>query len=107
MQSIMNLKIKYRESFRPFAPTCLAERVSDYFELDRPSPYMLLVAQVPQGALQGHRGAAGRCPIRERINQVRSDIPAITHVDYSARVQTVDRETQPALLRPDQGLRGR
>jgi carbamoyltransferase len=94
MQSIMNLKIKYRESFRPFAPTCLEERVSDYFELDRPSPYMLLVAQVKTERCKGletHRDV----PMRERINQVRSDIPAITHVDYSARVQTVNRETNP------------
>ena len=92
MQSIMNLKIKYRESFRPFAPTCLEERVSDYFELDRPSPYMLLVAQVKKERCRGmDEGKA--LPIRERINQVRSDVPAITHVDWSARVQTVNRET--------------
>ena len=92
MQSIMNLKIKYRESFRPFAPACLEERVSDYFEIDRPSPYMLLVAPVKKE----------RCikvdqsvPIRERIHQNRSDIPAITHVDYSARIQTVNQENNP------------
>jgi carbamoyltransferase len=94
MQSIMNLKIKYRESFRPFAPTCLEERVSDYFELDRPSPYMLLVAQVRKDRCIGQE-ASRTLPIRERINQVRSDLPAITHVDYSARVQTVSRETNP------------
>ncbi len=88
MQSVMNLKIKYRESFRPFAPACLVERVSDYFELDRPSPYMLLVAQVQKARCMGLE-EAGRLSIRDRINQVRSDIPAITHVDYSARVQTV------------------
>ena len=92
MQSIMNLKIKYRESFRPFAPTCLEERVSDYFELDRPSPYMLLVAQVRRERCKGIE-EGGKPDIRERINQVRSDIPAITHVDYSARVQTVSRDT--------------
>jgi carbamoyltransferase len=92
MQSVMNLKIKYRESFRPFAPACLAERVSDYFELDRPSPYMLLVAQVQKARCKGLE-EAGRLSIRERINQVRSDIPAITHVDYSARVQTVSPES--------------
>jgi carbamoyltransferase len=93
MQSTMNLKIKFRESFRPFAPSCLEERVSEFFELDRPSPYMLLVAPVK----------AERCtdapnqglPIRERVNQARSDVPAITHVDYSARVQTVSRATNP------------
>jgi carbamoyltransferase len=92
MQSIMNLKIKYRESFRPFAPTCLEERVSDYFELDRPSPYMLLVAQVKKERCKGLEESRDLA-IRERINQVRSDIPAITHVDYSARVQSVSRET--------------
>ena len=94
MQSIMNLKIKYRESFRPFAPSCLEEKVSDYFELDRPSPYMLLVAQVRKERCIGLDGAERLSP-RERINQVRSDIPAITHVDYSARVQTVAREASP------------
>ena len=92
MQSIMNLKIKYRESFRPFAPTCLAERVSDYFELDRPSPYMLLVAQVKKERCLGVEENR-TVPIRDRINQIRSDIPAITHVDYSARVQTVSADT--------------
>lgn len=93
MQSIMNLKIKYRESFRPFAPACLEERVSDYFELDRPSPYMLLVAPVRRSRCKGLDGPP--LPIRERIHQVRSDLPAITHVDYSARVQTVSRATNP------------
>ena len=94
MQSVMNLKIKYRESFRPFAPACLIEDVNTYFELDRESPYMLLVAQVQRGRCIG-REEADKLSIRERINQVRSDIPAITHVDYSARVQTVTRETNP------------
>lgn len=94
MQSIMNLKIKYRESFRPFAPSCLEEKVSDYFELDRPSPYMLLVAQVRKERCIGLDGSE-LLAARERINQIRSDIPAITHVDYSARVQTVNRETSP------------
>ena len=94
MQSIMNLKIKYRESFRPFAPSCLEEKVSEYFEIDRPSPYMLLVAQVRKERCIGLDGAE-KLSTRERINQIRSDIPAITHVDYSARVQTVNRETAP------------
>ena len=94
MQSIMNLKIKYRESFRPFAPSCLEEKVSDYFELDRPSPYMLLVAQVCKERCLGLEESE-TLDIRERIHQIRSDIPAITHVDYSARVQTVNRETSP------------
>lgn len=92
MQSIMNLKIKYRESFRPFAPACLEERVQDYFELDKPSPYMLLVAQVKK---ERCCDVTRTLPIKERINQVRSDIPAITHVDYSARVQTVTEDTNP------------
>ncbi len=94
MQSIMNLKIKYRESFRPFAPSCLVEKVADYFEMDEPSPYMLLVAQVRKERCKGLEDV-GKLPIRERIHQVRSDIPAITHVDYSARVQTVNPETNP------------
>ncbi len=93
MQSIMNLKIKYRESFRPFAPACLEEKVGDYFELDRASPYMLLVAPVRAERRKNTDG--GSTPIRERINQLRSDVPAITHVDYSARVQTVSAETNP------------
>ncbi len=91
MQSLMNLKIKFRESFRPFAPVCLEERVSDYFELDRPSPYMLLVANVrPERRIPV--SATRSDDLRETINQARSDIPAITHVDYSARLQTVSRE---------------
>jgi len=94
MQSNMNLKIKYRESFRPFAPACLAERVGDYFELNRPSPYMLLVAPVRRDRCIS-KEEASRLPMRERIQQVRSDIPAVTHLDFSARVQTVSRETNP------------
>jgi len=98
MQAIMNLKIKYRESFRPFAPACLEERVGDYFDLDRPSPYMLLVAPVRAERCRGVETAA-ELSVREKINQVRSDIPAITHVDYTARVQTVSPETNPAYYR--------
>jgi carbamoyltransferase len=94
MQSVMNLKIKFRESFRPFAPTAMVERTGDFFELDRPSPYMLLVAPVrPERCKTGSDGKA--VPIRERVNMVRSDVPAITHVDYSARVQTVDKAVRP------------
>jgi carbamoyltransferase len=96
MQSLMNLKIKYRESFRPFAPVCLAERAGDYFELDGESPYMLLVAPVRADRRTSTESGAN-VPIRDRINRRRSDIPAITHVDYSARVQTVDADTNPAL----------
>lgn len=92
MQSIMNLKIKYRESFRPFAPSCLEERANDFFELDRPSPYMLLVAPVQRERCKG-RDHDQPESIRKRIHMERSDLPAITHVDFSARVQTVARET--------------
>jgi len=94
MQSTMNVKIKFRESFRPFAPACLAERVSDYFELDRPSPYMLLVASVRKELWKEQQDGKPP-PIRERINQIRSTIPAITHVDYSARVQTAAADSNP------------
>jgi carbamoyltransferase len=95
MQSVMNLKIKYRESFRPFAPSVLRERVADYFELDADSPYMLLVAPV----LDKRRTATtaeqeGLWGI-ERLNVPRSDIPAVTHIDYSARIQTVHEATNP------------
>jgi carbamoyltransferase len=95
MQSMLNLKVKYRESFRPFAPSVLREHVSEWFELDQDSPYMLLVADV-----LGHR----RKPMTpeqqklfgiEKLNVPRSDIPAVTHVDYSARIQTVHEETNP------------
>jgi len=92
MQSIMNLKIKYRESFRPFAPSCLTEKVNEFFEMEKASPYMLLVAPVKKERCIQTNAAV---PIRERVNQKRSDIPAITHVDYSARVQTVSPETNP------------
>jgi len=94
MQAIMNLKIKYRESFRPFAPSCLLERCPDYFELDRPSPYMLLTAQVNHSRRRAPT-LPDDAPLRDRVNEARSDIPAVTHVDYSARVQTVDRRTNP------------
>jgi carbamoyltransferase len=94
MQEIMNVRIKYRESFRPFAPAVLEERVSDYFEMSGESPYMLLVAPVKRERCLGMENA-GSVPIRERIRQIRSDLPAITHVDYSARVQTVSRRTNP------------
>jgi len=102
MQSVMNLKIKYRESFRPFAPAVLAEHVGDFFDQKEESPYMLIVAQVrsehrlaPDPSLQDAFGI-------DRLKQQRSDIPAVTHVDYSARIQTVHQETNPrfhALLR--------
>ncbi|PYP41321.1 MAG: hypothetical protein DMD48_00590 [Gemmatimonadetes bacterium] len=95
MQAQMNLKIKFREGFRPFAPSVLRERVHDYFELDCESPYMLLVApvkqerQIPMTTEQ--RGLWGI----DQLNVLRSDIPAVTHIDYSARIQTVSRDTNP------------
>ncbi|MCL5022898.1 MAG: carbamoyltransferase [Nitrospirae bacterium] len=95
MQSMMNLKIKYRESFRPFAPSVLAERVSDYFDLDGPSPYMLLVAPLREERRLRHaKNGAGLWGI-DLLSQPRSDIPAVTHIDYSARIQTVHEETNP------------
>ncbi len=109
MQSVMNLKIKYRESFRPFAPVVLREHVSDWFDLDRDSPYMLLVADVREDR---------RLPLSpedeglfgvEKLNRPRSQIPAVTHVDYSARVQTVDERTNApfyALLEAFHALTG-
>jgi len=91
----MNLKIKYRESFRPFAPSVLRERVSEYFEMDCDSPYMLLVAPVlEKRRLPFHPKQQGLWGI-DLLNVLRSDIPAITHIDYSARVQTVHEETNP------------
>jgi carbamoyltransferase len=95
MQSVMNLKIKYRESFRPFAPAVLREEVAHYFELDRDSPYMLLVADVvKERRLEPPESTRDLWGI-DKLNVPRSDIPAVTHVDYSARVQTVRRETNP------------
>ncbi len=97
-QATMNLKIKYRESFRPFAPSVLRERCADYFELEDDSPYMLLVAPVrPERrlAVDMAQFRQGDGDMRPLINQPRSDVPAITHVDYSARIQTVDAATHP------------
>lgn len=95
MQEIMNLKIKFRESFRPFAPSVIREKVSDYFELDSESPYMLLVAPVAShlrlSVPEEEKGLFGIDKLKVR----RSEIPAVTHVDYSARVQTVDKDTNP------------
>ena len=95
MQKTMNLKIKYRESFRPFAPPVRAESISDYFDIDRESPYMLLVANVTKNKQvqisekqNSHFGL-------EKLNVVRSKVPAITHVDYSARIQSVNGKTNP------------
>jgi carbamoyltransferase len=92
MQSVMNLKIKFRESFRPFAPVVLRERVSDYFQMNdgEESPYMLLVSQVADDKRIADNGAPATG--LDKLKAIRSEVPAITHVDYSARVQTVDRD---------------
>ncbi|MCX2972000.1 hypothetical protein EYC87_00185 [Halieaceae bacterium IMCC8485] len=95
MQSVMNQKIKYRESFRPFAPSVMAEKASDYFELDRPSPYMLLVAGLQKNKRIAISGDQEQMFGIEKLHVARSEIPAVTHVDYSARVQTVHQETNP------------
>ena len=95
MQSIMNLKIKYRESFRPFAPSVLEERISDYFEIDRPSPYMLLVADVKKERQKKMSDEENKLFGIDKLNIIRSDIPAVTHVDYSARIQSVNKDTNP------------
>jgi carbamoyltransferase len=109
MQSVMNLKIKFRESFRPFAPSVMAEQVSDYFELDRPSPYMAIVAPVRKelrtSMTTEQQGLFGI----DKLNVPRSTIPAVTHVDYSARIQTVHRENNPRfheLIRRFEALTG-
>jgi len=92
----MNLKIKLREGFRPFAPSVLRERAADYFALEVDSPYMLIVAPVKaEHRLPMTQGDGAKWGI-DKLNVPRSVIPAVTHVDYSARIQTVDRETNPA-----------
>jgi carbamoyltransferase len=95
MQAQMNIKIKFREGFRPFAPSVLRERVSDYFELDGDSPYMLLVAPVKRERQLSMTDAQQKLWGIDKLNVPRSDIPAVTHIDYSARIQTVSREDNP------------
>ena len=95
MQKKMNLKIKYREGFRPFAPTVLEEDIQEYFDLDRPSPYMLLVIPVLKNRLKPLPQDYQSRPLYDRLYFLRSDVPAITHIDYSARIQSVNKETNP------------
>ena len=102
MQSMLNLKVKFRESFRPFAPSVLREHVCEWFELDQDSPYMLLVADVRESHRRLMTEDEQKLFGIEKLNVPRSDIPAVTHVDYSARIQTVHKETNPryhALIR--------
>ncbi len=95
MQKKLNLKIKYRESFRPFAPSVLAEHASDYFKLASDSPYMLLVQPVVESRREELPKGYNSMPLRKKLAVKRSDLPAITHIDFSARVQTVHKETNP------------
>ena len=95
MQSLMNLKIKYRESFRPFAPSVLREQVAEWFQLDADSPYMLLVADVIESRRRPMSKDQQSLWGIAKLSISRSEIPAVTHVDYSARIQTVRRETNP------------
>jgi carbamoyltransferase len=109
MQAMMNIKIKFREGFRPFAPSVLRERVSDWFEMDCDSPYMLLVAPVARKRQIAMTDSEEQLWGIDKLNVPRSDIPAVTHVDYSARVQTVSSETNPDyydLIREFEGLTG-
>lgn len=109
MQKQLNLKVKYRESFRPFAPSVLAEDVSQWFELNQPSPYMLLVANLREEHRRAMTNEEQKLFGIEKLNVVRSNIPAITHVDYSARIQTVHAETNPryhTLLKKFKALTG-
>jgi len=105
----MNLKIKFRESFRPFAPSVLREKVQDYFEMDTDSPYMLLVADVVKSRCLDMPHHASELWGIDLLNVLRSDIPAVTHIDYSARIQTVHEDTNPKyykLLKAFEALTG-
>jgi len=95
MQKLLNLKVKYRESFRPFAPSVLREHVGDWFEHEGDSPYMLMVADVQEKIRRTMTDEEQQLFGIEKLNVKRSDIPAITHVDYSARIQTVHDDTNP------------
>jgi carbamoyltransferase len=109
MQKTLNLKVKYRESFRPFAPAVLRENVADWFEIDDDSPYMLLVADVRRDRRRSMTADEEALFGIDKLNVVRSEIPAATHVDYSARIQTVHQGTNPrfhALLKAFQQRTG-
>jgi carbamoyltransferase len=95
MQKTLNLKVKYRESFRPFAPSVLCEDVNEWFELDRDSPYMMLVADIQKGRRRAMSDTENSLFGIDKLNIRRSEIPAVTHVDYSARIQTVHPDTNP------------
>ena len=95
MQKTMNLKIKYRENFRPFAPSVRAENISEYFEIDCESPYMLLVANIQKDKQVNMSDEQKSCFGLEKLNVMRSEVPAITHVDYSARIHSVNEKTNP------------
>jgi carbamoyltransferase len=95
MQKKLNLKIKYREGFRPFAPSVLEEDIGKYFELDRQSPYMLLVAPIRADRQIPLPDGYSERPLYDRLYFLRSDLPSITHVDYSARIQSVSKKTNP------------
>jgi len=95
MQRKLNLSIKYREGFRPFAPAVLEEKATEYFDLDRPSPFMLFVGPIKQSRWIAEPVTDFDSPMLKRLYQQRSDIPAVTHIDYSARVQTVHSKTNP------------
>ncbi|WP_332881294.1 carbamoyltransferase C-terminal domain-containing protein, partial [Brevirhabdus pacifica] len=96
MQRLLNLKVKFRESFRPFAPSVLRERLEDWFELDVDSPYMLLIADVAARRRRPPAPEEAGLEGMDRLRVTRSEIPAVTHVDGSARIQTVDADTAPA-----------
>ena len=95
IQKKLNVKIKYRESFRPFAPSVLAERVGDYFDYEGISPYMLLVHPVKDSRRKSLPADYDSFDLREKLYYLRSDLPSITHIDFSARIQTVHQDTNP------------
>ncbi len=99
MQKRLNLQIKFRESFRPFAPAVLSEYAGEYFTAGKPSPYMLTVCPVNESRQEKLPQGYGNLPLMDKLYHRRSDIPAVTHIDYSARIQTVHRETNPRFHR--------